>query len=101
MDDRPRQAIAPCREDGDHPVGGIAFVDEDREAAARGEVEVLLEAPLLLISRRKVAEEVEAAFAHGDAFRLIQEVLEPREPVVFDVRGMMRVDSGRKPRVPG
>src|SRR5690606_24776855 len=90
------ERLAVLRQDRSEPLVRVALVQEDRQAALGGELELRYERALLRVGRGEVAKEVEAALADRDDPRLLNELTARVERMRIDLRRVVRMDARRR-----
>jgi len=101
MSDTPHEVRQMFTQDGDEVVVRIPLMQEHRLAKPGRKLQMPMKGGALRLVRRKVAEVIEAAFAHRDDFGLRREVTELREQLIRQVCGMMGMQAGCREQPPG
>jgi len=100
---RERVEVAPCaselgaRDDGEHPLVGVAVVDDRRQAGRRGDSELGGEDVLLHVAWGVVVVEVESALPHRDGARMGEESAQALLVPLGPARRLVRMDAEGAP----
>jgi hypothetical protein len=85
--------------DGAEVIVGVALMQKDGLADPCGQLQLQMKRPPLLIAGREVTKVVQATFTHGDHFCLARQGFQIRQHRRGQIRGVMRMHTGRGKQV--